>query len=437
MKAQLISIGNELLMGDTVNTNASWLGQFLYERGIQVQKIQTVTDDKQAITQALVDAMDSAELIISTGGLGPTLDDITKKCLAEYFKVGLVHVPEVEAHIKAIFKRRNLEYSNSNQAQTYIPENATLLFNAAGTAPGMLFQEKNTWLIVLPGVPHEMKHIMSEVVAPKLHNLGALDVLETRYLKIAGVGESHLADFWLSDLSNYLTDGLDIAFLPSTGQVSLRLTARAHEKEEAVQAVESYASLIKERLGGLIYSEDKEESLAAALGRVLQTEKYSIATAESCTGGLMGHLLTETPGSSAYYEGGVISYDNQVKIDHLGVLPADLASHGAVSAPVALAMAKGVAERLGTDIGISATGIAGPDGGSLEKPVGMVWLGFFTPSEHFAVRADFSHNRSLNKVRSAITAFEIARRTLLGMDSVPYELKKITPDMLADEKPEF
>lgn len=432
MKAQLISIGNELLMGDTVNTNASWLGQFLHERGIQVDKITTITDRKEAISQAMEEAMGSADMVISTGGLGPTLDDITKKCLAEYFEVGFVHVPEVETHIKSIFKRRNLEYSESNQAQAYIPENAELLFNAAGTAPGMLFREQNTWLIVLPGVPHEMKHIMTQVVAPMLQDLGALDVLETRYLKIAGVGESHLADYWLHDLSQHLKNGLDIAFLPSTGQVSLRITARAHERQQAIQDVEALAEMIRDRLGKLVYSEDKEESLASALGRILQAEKYTIATAESCTGGLMGHLLTETPGSSAYVKGGVISYDNQVKVDHLGVLSSDLETYGAVSAPVALAMAKGVAQRLGTEVGISATGIAGPDGGSVEKPVGTVWLGFFTPSEHFAVRAEFSHNRSLNKLRSAITAFEIARRNLLGMENLPYDLKKITPERMVD-----
>lgn len=432
MKAQLISIGNELLMGDTVNTNASWLGQFLHERGIQVDKITTITDQKEAISQAMEEAMGSADMVISTGGLGPTLDDITKKCLAEYFEVGFVHVPEVEAHIKSIFKRRNLEYSESNQAQAYIPENAELLFNAAGTAPGMLFREQNTWLIVLPGVPHEMKHIMTQVVAPMLQDLGALDVLETRYLKIAGVGESHLADYWLHDLSQHLKNGLDIAFLPSTGQVSLRITARANERQQAVQDVVSLAEMIRNRLGDLVYTEEKEESLASALGRILETEKYTIATAESCTGGLMGHLLTETPGSSAYVKGGIISYDNQVKVHQLGVMPSDLETHGAVSATVALAMAKGVAQRLGAEVGISATGIAGPDGGSVEKPVGTVWLGFFTPSEHFAVRAEFSHNRSLNKLRSAITAFEIARRNLLGMENLPYDLKKITPESMVD-----
>jgi nicotinamide-nucleotide amidase len=259
-----------------------------------------------------------------------------------------------------------------------------------------------------------------------------LDVLETRYLKIAGVGESHLADYWLHDLSQHLKNGLDIAFLPSTGQVSLRITARAHDRQQAVQDVESLAKMIRNRLGELVYTEEKEESLASALGRILETEKYTIATAESCTGGLMGHLLTETPGSSAYVKGGIISYDNQVKVHQLGVMPSDLETHGAVSAPVALAMAKGVAQRLGAEVGISATGIAGPDGGSVEKPVGTVWLGFFTPSEHFAVRAEFSHNRSLNKLRSAITAFEIARRNLLGMENLPYDLKKITPESMVD-----
>lgn len=427
MIAHLISIGNELLMGDTVNTNACWLGQFLYERGIQVSEVHTITDAPEQIKSTIQQALKGADLVISTGGLGPTLDDVTKKSIAELFGVDMRHEPRVEEHIKELFRRRNLPYSKSNQGQSLVPENAELLFNVSGTAPGMLFKEQNSLLVVLPGVPHEMKHLITTQVAPRLQEWGALNVLETRYLKVAGIGESHLADYWLRDIEASLNEHTDLAFLPSTGQVRLRLTARGKSRDEARSRVEELCSKIQYQLGNLIYSNEKEGTLEGALGQILSQFGYRLATAESCTGGLMGHLLTETPGSSAYVQGGIIAYDNAVKMNELGVEARILEQKGAVSAEVALQMAKGVAERLGVDCGISSTGVAGPGGGSPDKPVGTVWLGFYTPVEHFAVRAEFSHSRSLNKKRSVITSFEILRRCLLNIEELPYNLQKVYP----------
>ena len=427
MIAHLISIGNELLMGDTLNTNASWLGQFLHERGVQVTQVYTITDAPEQIKSTIQQTLDKADLVISTGGLGPTLDDVTKKSIAEMFGVGMRHEPSVEEHIKDIFQRRNLPYSPSNHAQALLPENAELLFNSSGTAPGMLFKEQNSLLVVLPGVPHEMKHLMTTQVAPRLQEWGALNSLETRYLKIAGIGESHLADFWLHNIEASLNEFTDLAFLPSPGQVSLRLTGRGLSRKEAESRVDGLRLKIQQQLGDLIYSDEKEGTLDRALGQILSQLGYRLATAESCTGGLMGHLLTESPGSSAYVQGGIIAYDNAVKMNQLGVDASVLEQKGAVCPEVALKMAKGVAERLGVECGISSTGVAGPGGGSPEKPVGTVWLGFYTPAEHFAVRAEFSHSRSFNKLRSVITSFEILRRCLLGMDELPYNLQKVYP----------
>ena len=291
----------------------------------------------------------------------------------------------------------------------------------------MLFKEQNSLLVVLPGVPHEMKHLITTQVAPRLQEWGGLNVLETRYLKVAGIGESHLADYWLRDIEASLNEYTDLAFLPSTGQVRLRLTARGKSRDEARSRVEELCSKIQYQLGNLIYSNEKEGTLEGALGQILSQSGYRLATAESCTGGLMGHLLTETPGSSAYVQGGIIAYDNAVKMNELGVEARILEQKGAVSAEVALQMAKGVAERLGVDCGISSTGVAGPGGGSLDKPVGTVWLGFYTPAEHFAVRAEFSHSRSINKKRSVITSFEILRRCLLNIEELPYNLQKVYP----------
>ena len=430
MIAHLISIGNELLIGDTVNTNASWLGQFLQDRGVQVTQFHTITDEPEQIKFTIQQALDKADLVISTGGLGPTLDDVTKKSIAELFGVGMRHEKIVEKHIKEFFHRRNLPYSKSNQAQSLIPNNAELLFNATGTAPGMLFTEQGSLLVVLPGVPHEMKHLMTTQVAPRLQDWGSLNIFETRYLKVAGIGESHLIDNWLPNIKSLLNESIDLAFLPSKGQVWLRLTGRGQSREEAISRVNSLSLEIKQRLGNLIYSDEKEDTLDRALGRILTQYGYRLATAESCTGGLMGHMLTETPGSSAYVQGGIIAYNNAIKMSQLGVDAAVIEQKGAVSAEVALQMAKGVAKRMDVECGISSTGVAGPGGGSPEKPVGTVWIGFFTPNQHFAVRAVFSNSRSLNKLQSVITGFEILRRCLLGMDELPYNLQKVYSDSL-------
>ena len=430
MIAHLISIGNELLIGDTVNTNASWLGQFLHDRGVQVTQIHTITDEPEQIKFTIQQALDKADLVISTGGLGPTLDDVTKKSLAELFGVGMRHEKSVEKHIKELFHRRNLPYSKSNQAQSLIPNNAELLFNATGTAPGMLFTEQDSVLVVLPGVPHEMKHIMTTQVAPRLQEWGSLNIFETRYLKVAGIGESHLIDNWLPNIKCILNESIDLAFLPSKGQVCLRLTGRGQSRKEAISRVKSLSLEIEQRLGNLIYSDEKEDTLDRALGRILIQNGYRLATAESCTGGLMGHMLTETPGSSAYMQGGVIAYNNAIKMSQLGVDASVLKQKGAVSAEVALQMAKGVAQLMGVECGISSTGVAGPGGGSPEKPVGTVWIGFFTPTQQFAVRAEFSNSRSLNKLQSVITGFEILRRCLLGIDELPYNLQRVYLDAL-------
>ncbi len=430
MIAHLISIGNELLIGDTVNTNASWLGQFLHNRGVQVTQVYTITDEPEQIKLTIQQALNKADLVISTGGLGPTLDDVTKKSIAELFDVDMRHEQSVEKHIKELFRRRNLPYSKSNQAQSLIPNNAELLFNASGTAPGMLFTVQDSLLVVLPGIPHEMEHLMTTQIAPRLQDWGSLNIFETRYLKVAGIGESDLIDNWLPNIKSSLNESINLAFLPSSGQVCLRLTGRGKSREEAMIRVHNLSFEIKQRLGNLIYSDEKEDTLDCALGRILTQYGYRLATAESCTGGLMGHMLTETPGSSVYVQGGVIAYNNAIKMSQLGVDASILDQKGAVSAEVALQMAKGVAERMGVECGISSTGVAGPGGGSPEKPIGTVWMGFFTPTQHFAVRAEFSNSRSINKLKSVITAFETLRRCLLGMDELPYNLQKVYPDSL-------
>ncbi len=429
MKAQIISIGNELLIGDIVNTNASWLGEFLTGLGFSITQVQTISDDLSLIKKSLTYAQKKADLIICTGGLGPTHDDMTKKAVAELFETGYKLDQETLAHIKSLFKTRNIPFSSSNYDQAKVPENAEVLLNKSGTAPGMWLEWNGSYLVVLPGVPYEMKYLMKNKVAPKLREaFGNIGYLYSHYIHTAGIGESTLSDNILGDLSSYFQNGISLAYLPSPGGVTLRLNASGNTKEKAEHNIQKLSYYIYEKAGTYIYGEGKEFSLSEAVGELLKQQNLSISVAESCTGGLIANALTDIPGSSAYFEGGIISYANQVKVSQLGVKPGDLENMGAVSKPVALQMAKGVAEKLDTDIGISTTGIAGPDGGTEEKPVGTVWMGFYQKAgPHFAVNAVFSKDRLVNKERTKMVLLEITRRVLQKIDVMPYDLKKQFP----------
>ncbi|SMO67552.1 competence/damage-inducible protein A [Gracilimonas mengyeensis] len=429
MKAHIISIGNELLIGDTINTNAAWLGEFLTGMGFDVKLVQTISDEADLIKESITQSMEKADLVISTGGLGPTHDDITKKAVAELFDVGFLRDEQTLEYIRSIFKKRNIPFSKSNYAQAEVPKNAEVLFNKAGTAPGMLFKENGSVLVVLPGVPHEMKYLMKKRAAPKLREIfGDLQFVYFHYIKTAGIGESTLSDEVLGDLSEYFTNGVSLAFLPSGGGVNLRLTATGKTKEEAKGNLNDLSELIYTKAKKYIYGEGKDYSISEAVGDLLYEQGKYISVAESCTGGLVANTFTDVPGSSRYFQGGIIAYDNAVKHQQLGVAEDDLLQFGAVSKPVALQMAKGVAERLGTSIGISTTGIAGPDGGTDEKPVGTVWMGFYQQDgAHFAVKTVFTKDRLMNKQRTMMVLMEITRRVLKGIPEMPYDLEKQYP----------
>lgn len=425
MKAQLISIGNELLIGDTINTNAAWMGQFLNDFGIEVIRVHTISDDHDLIKSTVLKSMEESDLVITTGGLGPTHDDITKTTIAELFEVDLIQNDEVLKYVKELFKSRNIPFSESNTWQAMVPENCEVLFNKAGTAPGMWFHENDCYLAVLPGVPYEMKYLMTRRVSSKLREQSnGIGYIHTEYLKTAGIGESTLSDYVLGDLSSYLNDHVSLAFLPSLGQVTLRITGKGATKEEAVNHSNKLIKFIREKAGTYIYGDHKDHTLSDRVGQLLVDQNKSIATAESCTGGLIANTLTDIPGSSAYVLGGIVSYANSVKQEQLGVLENDLIQFGAVSKSVALQMAKGVAKATGADIGISTTGVAGPGGGTDEKPVGTVWIGFYSKEQHFAVKALFTKERLVNKQRTTIVALEITRRILSDIEELPYSLTK-------------
>lgn len=425
MKAQVISIGNELLIGDTVNTNASWLGEFLTGMGFTVTKIYTISDELSEIKKTITQSMDEADLVICTGGLGPTHDDMTKKAVAELFGVGYKLDKQTLSYIKALFKERNIPFSSSNRSQAEVPENAEVLFNKAGTAPGMLFHEGN-YLAVLPGVPYEMKYLMKKKLASKLRKaFGETGYVYSHYIKTAGIGESTLSDNILGDLSGYFQNGISLAYLPAPGGVTLRLNASGKTEEEAKGHLKDLAEIIYRKAEAYIYGEGKEFSISEAVGELLQEKSWKIAVAESCTGGHISNAFTDVPGSSNYFEGGIISYANRVKIEQLGVSKDHLETVGAVSKEVALQMAIGVADHLDTEIGISTTGIAGPGGGTKEKPVGTVWMGFYQKGgEHFALKAMFTKDRLINKERTKMVLLETVRRVLKGIETMPYDLKK-------------
>lgn len=424
MIAEIITIGNELLIGDTVNTNATWIGNILTDNGIHVDRVVTIGDEQSQITRELDEGLNRVDLIIITGGLGPTHDDITKKAVKEYFGAGeKLHEPTLN-HIKKIFEKRNIPFSKSNYDQAVVPDNCEVIFNKWGTAPGMLFRENGKKVAVFPGVPHEMKELIASELLPRLSlESSGHEFYLARYFLLAGIGESTLSDMVIGDVSEYLNNGVSLAYLPHTHGLTLRVSSMGKSREDAEKRVQPLEKHIAEAAAEFIYSQDPKDNLSIVNGRFLTAKKYTISAAESCTGGLLSDMFTDVPGSSEYFMGGIVAYSNEIKINQLNVDERAIIEFGAVSKEVALQMAKGVARLMGTDIGISTTGIAGPGGGSPEKPVGTVWIGYWSKDENFAVKIQLTKDRWINKEQSAIIALEILRRRLSGIESFPYRLK--------------
>ena len=424
MTAEIITIGNELLIGDTINTNASWIGNVLTDHGIRVERVITIGDDLGKIIQSINDGFSRADLTIVTGGLGPTHDDVTKKAVKDYFDSGeKVHEPTLE-HIKKIFEKRNIPFSKSNYDQAVVPDNCEVLFNKWGTAPGMLFEKKGKKLAVFPGVPHEMKELLVGELLPKLSlKSSSSDYYLARYFLLAGIGESTLSDMVIGDVSSYLKNGVSLAYLPHTHGLTMRISGLGKSRDDAESRLNPLVDYIAKAASEFIYSTNPKDNLSIVAGELLNENNYTLAVAESCTGGLLSDMITNVPGSSDYFNGGITAYANEAKINLLNVDEHAIIEYGAVSKDVALQMARGVAEALHADIGISTTGIAGPGGGSPEKPVGTVWIGYWSEQDHFAVKLQLTKDRWINKEQSAIIALDILRRRLKGIDSFPYRLK--------------
>jgi nicotinamide-nucleotide amidase len=415
MKAHLLTIGDELLIGQTVNTNAAWLGEQLSQLGLHVVQATTVGDQEAVLREALDDAFEVADLVITTGGLGPTHDDITKKVVAEYLDQPLREHDGILERLRDYYARTGRDIPDAARGLALVPADFELLDNPVGTAPGLWFAGSvdghERMLAVLPGVPQEMKGIVRESLVPRLEARGDLQTVAHRTLRTTGIGESSLQEK-IGDIVDELRDDVHLAYLPSTSGVRLRLTAFGSNRSEAEEHLHAVEERLRERAGKYIFGTG-DDTLEGVLGAMLRERGLTIATAESCTGGFVAHRLTNVGGSSDYFMGSVVSYANSVKQNQLGVSAAALEEYGAVSEPVARQMARGVREALGTDIGISTTGIAGPTGGTPDKPVGTLWLGYADADTTRAVELHFTQDRSLNKELFSTSALELVRRQLL------------------------
>lgn len=372
MNVTIINIGDELLIGQVVNTNASTMARMLTEAGMEVGKTVVVGDSRDDIWQAVDAAMHSSDTVLVTGGLGPTKDDITKKLLCEYFGSELVESEVALENVKRLFAVRGFELTPVNRAQALVPKCCEVLNNDVGTAPCMWFEREGKVLVSLPGVPHEMEWLMANRVIPKLQETFRMETIINKNILTQGIGESFLSDL-IEPWELALPKCIRLAYLPVAGMTKLRLTCRiTPDNPEAPNIPELLQGLYK-IAGPYIVGEDCE-TLAELVHKTLSERSLTLATAESCTGGTIASQLTAQAGASAYFKGGVVAYSNEVKECALGVQHSTLEAHGAVSEETAREMAEGVRKRLGADLAIATTGIAGPDGGTKEKPVGTVWI---------------------------------------------------------------
>jgi len=413
MKVEIITIGDELLIGQTVDTNSAWMARELNKAGISVYQRTAVPDNRERILTSLEEAARRVKIVLITGGLGPTKDDITKPTLCEYFGTELVMNREVLNRIEVYFAQTGRPMLESNRLQAMLPASCTVLNNPRGTAQGMWFEKDGVVYVSMPGVPYEMQGLMLEEVLPRLKQLFDLPAIYHRTLLTQGIGESYLAEI-IKDWENSLSPlGISLAYLPSPGLVKLRLSMYGEEKEAIRSVVDAKASELLQIAGKFVFGED-EDTLESVIGRLLLKSGANLALAESCTGGSISQLITSVAGCSQYYAGGVTAYSNDAKNALLGVPKELISRHGAVSAEVAEAMASGAQKKFHTTYAVSTTGVAGPTGGSAEKPVGLVWIGVAGPNGTVSHRFQFGNERERNIRRASLMALDLLRKELLS-----------------------
>ncbi len=399
--ASIITIGEEILYGHTLDTNSQFIGEQLTAVGIKVGLKLSTGDQKDTILDALDHAEKRSDLILITGGLGPTSDDITKKCLADFFNVGMKMNEEALRQVELYFRRRGFTLTETNRNQAMIPENARLIINDVGTAAGMWFDKKNKTFISMPGVPHEMQQMMIEKIIPEIKKKYHAPAIFHKHIMTAGIGESWLAEKIL-EWENNLPPNMSLAYLPGYGQVKLRITGQGTDQEKLKRALDQQSAELRKYINEYIYGEDGI-SLQERIGQLLTEQHQTLSLAESCTGGYLAHLITTVPGSSNYFISGLVAYHNQVKMDLLGVKKQTLERVGAVSEETVKEMASGVRNRFYTDFGVATSGISGPGGGTPEKPVGTVWIAVADGHSCVAQRYSIPKNR-INNIKYASVA---------------------------------
>jgi nicotinamide-nucleotide amidase len=408
MLAEIITIGDEILIGQVVDTNSAFIAQRLNAIGIHVKQISSVSDDKQHILDALAEAHQRADIILITGGLGPTKDDITKKTLAEYFGVGLIENKDALQNVENIFRRlRGISETllDVNRQQALVPENCEVVLNTNGTAPGMWFNYRGKIYMSMPGVPHEMMYMMQESVIPKLKATFNLPFIIHKTILTVGEGESYLAEK-IADIENSLPSQLKLAYLPKLGQVRLRLSGYGEDEVSLKNEIDLFAGRIVERVGRSVVAEE-DIALEKAILNYMTEKELTLSTAESCTGGYIAHLITQHAGSSKVFFGGAVSYSYELKESILGVKNETLWQYGAVSQETVTEMVQGALLNFKSDYAIAVTGIAGPDGGTPEKPVGTVWIGVANAQKTMTKKFQFGNKRLQNIERTAIAALNM------------------------------
>ena len=415
MNAEIITVGDEILIGQTIDTNSAWLGEQLHLLGIRLNRVVTISDVPAEIVASVDEAFARVDLVLMTGGLGPTQDDVTKETLAQYFNTILEIHPEVLAGIEAFFTSRGREMLEVNRKQAELPKGADIIMNKRGTAMGMWFEKNGKVLISMPGVPYEMKGIMRDYGLEKIKTFFSTQPIIHKTVLTQGLGESFLAEIisdWETALRN---EGYFLAYLPSPGIVKLRISgyAKNGNAEEIKKRIDYYIKELKRRVPQYVFGYDKE-TIAEVLGNLLQERNQTLSLAESCTGGYMAHLVTSVPGSSTHFMGGVVAYSNESKLNMLNVSRESLKAYGSVSETVVKEMADGARNRFQTTFAIAISGVAGPGGGTDKKPVGMVWIALAGPGKTMAKMVNFGKSRSRTITVSALTALNWLRNEIFS-----------------------
>lgn len=412
MKAEIISIGSEILRGQITDTNANFIAKKLVESGIDLEHISAVSDNHESLLSILKLALQRSDLIITTGGLGPTEDDITYQTIARTLNLKLIKYPEAEENLNKILKKINKTISPSNLKQVYLPEGAKIIINQYGTAPAMILEKDNKIICSFPGVPHEMKNLIEEYLIPYLKEKFPPSMIKkSKTLKITGLGESSVNDL-IRDYINKQTN-FTFGIYANPEDIQVQVTTQASTEKEVKKLLQSSVNQLTKMLGNYVFGND-EETIEEVVGNLLRTKKLKVAVAESCTGGMLGEMITRTPGSSKYFQGGVISYASIVKEDLLKVLPSVIKKYGEVSEQVARLMAEGVRINCHSDIGISITGIAGPGGATEKKKVGLVYMALADGKKTITQKHQLFGNRQLIRLRASRRALNMLRIYLMG-----------------------